>query len=139
MTDIEQNIIDNFNKVVKKRIDPFKHINPYKPVPQQSDYKKGYIKRYFTKKKDDFSNVIYEVNKKDYMDLKGGSYSNKILYKFTIVKWRITGSERDIYKNDILVEQGVCEHNSKIALITERNFPGIKNYLKNCLEYYREI
>ena len=71
----------------------------YYPAPTDNDYQKGYIIRYFAKKRNDIGYVI-EVDKDTYQSLlKKDSVYDYITYQSIDLFWQITGPLRDDRKN----------------------------------------
>jgi hypothetical protein len=100
----------------------------FKPNPIKKDYDKGYLYRYFVQKTNDLT--ITEVNKENYNDI-SKDYYNKIN-----ITWILTGPEINQYKNKILDRKGVKEQNTKTLVDAEKKMEGIKNYIKNPLEFW---
>jgi hypothetical protein len=71
------------------------NIKPYIPSPTKSDYKRGYIERYFTQRYNDINSPIYEI------DL-NGTHAIKAnpLYNVVELDWRLTGSKPDIMNSN---------------------------------------
>jgi hypothetical protein len=88
----------------------------------------GYINRYFVQKINDL--IITEVNKNKYNQISSTVY-NKLS-----IRWIISGSKNNVYKNKILDRIGVTEQNVKILNVSENKMMGIKNYLNNPLEFW---
>jgi hypothetical protein len=100
----------------------------FKPFPKTKDYSLGYINRYFVQKINDL--IITEVNKNKYNQISSTVY-NKLS-----IRWIISGSKNNVYKNKILDRIGVTEQNVKILNVSENKMMGIKNYLNNPLEFW---
>lgn len=100
----------------------------FKPFPNTKDYVKGYINRYFVQKINDLT--ITEVNKDKYNEV-SSAYYNKLN-----LKWIVSGSKDNVYKNKILQRIGVKEQNIKILNNNENKMKGLKTYLNNPLEFW---
>jgi len=100
----------------------------FKPFPKTKDYSLGYINRYFVQKINDL--IITEVNKNKYNQISSTVY-NKLS-----IRWIISGSKNNVYKNKILDRIGVTEQNVKILNVSENKMMGIKNYLNTPLEFW---
>ena len=100
----------------------------FKPFPKTKDYSLGYINRYFVQKINDL--IITEVNKNKYNQISSTVY-NKLS-----IRWIISGSKNNVYKNKILDRKGVQEQNIEILNISENKMTDIKNYLNNPLEFW---
>ena len=100
----------------------------FKPTPMSDDYSKGYIYRYFIQKINDLT--ITEVNKDKYNDIYT-QYFNKI-----VIQWIISGPKNNEYKDKILYRKGVEEQNLQTLNDNDKKIKGLKNYLKNPLEFW---
>ena len=71
--------LDRYNKIVKLPKD-FNQIKivPHIPSPNEIDYQRGYIVRYFVQKANDINSVIYEIRKKSTAKLSQNSFYNII-------------------------------------------------------------
>lgn len=106
------------------------NISKSKPTPTVEDYAAGYIKRYFVKKANE--NTTLEVS---YLSTQSINIS---LYKAVEVKWKISGSKNNIYKNSILDKTGVEESNKfEIDRIKKEEGIDLSATLTNLLEYWR--
>jgi hypothetical protein len=95
----------------------------YKPVPTEKDYKKGTMRRAFCLYIS--SGKIVEIKLKDTI-----KYSKNYFLKVKTVTWKITGPERNVYKNNILFDRGVYEINMEtINNLQNSGFKNIKNFL----------
>ena len=96
-------------------------IKTHVPSPNDSDFKKGYITRYFAQKANDESSYIFEIDKDEYSNLVTNPF-------FLTVKlnWRLTGS----------IEQ-VKESNSKSVTFASTTLKSIYLYLPNTLQFYK--
>ena len=48
----------------------------FRPTPSEEDYRKGYLDRYFTQKKNSDYNLIYEITGSQYQSLKKNPFYN---------------------------------------------------------------
>jgi hypothetical protein len=62
-------------------------IRAYIPEPTYTDFRKGYIVRYFIQRINDDDALIYEVNENDYL-----KFSLDPFYNTVNIDWRLTGS-----------------------------------------------
>lgn len=100
----------------------------FKPSPNVKDYSRGFIYRYFVQKINDLT--ITEVDKDKYDEI-----SSEIYNKLTI-RWTITGSKDNVYKNKILERIGVREQNIKVLSNSDKKMRGLKTYINNPLEFW---
>jgi hypothetical protein len=96
-------------------------VSTYVPSPTESDFKRGYIIRYFAQKANDESSYVFEVDKDKYAELVTNPF-------FVTVKlnWRLTGT----------VEQ-IRESNSKSVIFATNELKSISLYLPNKLQFYK--
>jgi len=94
-------------------------IKTYTPNVTETDYKRGYVTRYFVQKANDIESVIYEV---DYI-----GFSKAIdnpFYTCEIINWRIIGTDDQIRDSNF----------KAIRLLTPR-IPKLQLYLPNLLQF----
>lgn len=102
----------------------------YRPTPTDSDYKSGYINRYFAKKVNE--NVIWEV------EYGTTSTINNALYKVVKLNWKITGPKNNVADASMLKRAGVMEQNRfEIDRIKKEEDVDLTAVLPNLLEYWR--
>ena len=105
---------------------------PYISIPTNEDYKKGYIKRYFIKKRN--MNKIIEISDKQYKSISNNKGIDENIYLGFELNWKITGPIYDQYKNNILINSGIYDTNKRTVIITNNKIPNIINYFNNYLE-----
>jgi hypothetical protein len=94
-------------------------IKTYTPNVTETDYKRGYVTRYFVQKANDIESVIYEV---DYI-----GFSKAIdnpFYTCESINWRIIGADDQIRDSNF----------KAIRLLTPR-IPKLQLYLPNLLQF----
>jgi hypothetical protein len=94
-------------------------IKTFSPQPNDSDYTKGYITRYFIQRVNDVNSPVYEVSQFSYNRI-----SDNPFYITQTLNWRITGNTEDI-KNS----------NSISVKLASVNIPNLKLYLLNYLQF----
>jgi hypothetical protein len=92
------------------------------PSPTETDYKIGYIQRYFIQKRSDESAYIYEVEKYVYADILFNDF-----FKGVVLKWKISGSREE-----------VREMNRKSVSYASTNMKTLPLYLPNYLQFHKE-
>ena len=95
-------------------------IIPYIPTPTDSDYKKGYIKRYFVQKSNDADSYIFEINPDAFTQ-----YSINPYFKIVSILWKITGN-------------GISDANGKSIKIGNKTIPSLYKYLQNTLQFSKQ-
>ena len=96
-------------------------IKTHVPAPTETDYKRGYITRYFAQKANDPSSYVFEINKDEY-----GTLVSNPFYVNVKLNWRIIGT----------IEQ-VRESNSKSVTLASHTLKSITLYLPNTLQFYK--
>jgi hypothetical protein len=127
------NILDSYNKLMSKNVVPYTSIRTHIPDPTDSDYKRGYIARYFTQIANDTNSIIYEINSTTFSRLQTNP-----MYVVVSLKWRITGPKETTYREDgQLLDMSVAESNRKAILLHYDKIPNLKLYLPNLLQFYK--
>ena len=102
-------------------------VKSHLPNPTESDYRKGYIYRYFVRSINDSNSPIYEVSNDDYVYL-----SNTYLYMGTKIKWRISGPIQSTNG-----EMNVSESNQVAVRLASEKIKNLKLYLPNLLQFHK--
>lgn len=147
-----------FNKTESKKLIPFvnkatqpnniiydriKKVNKNFTVPQQriaipvmDDYEKGRITRYFIKRRNSMTyEDIFEVDKIQFKLLKQNKNGiDNNLYIGIEMDWKLTGPLNDI-KEGFNTTYGVYDTNQRMVFLKDREFPGLKNFLTDYIEF----
>jgi len=102
---------------------------PHKPSPDESDYAKGFITRYFVQKKP--SMIITEVDSKQFAsitDYQTAMHLNSSMYTTLSLKWRLTGAIKK-----------VIIYNKRAILTAYKSMPGIQKMFKSLTEFYKKL
>ncbi len=79
-----------------------KRIRGHIPTPTHTDFRRGYIVRYFIQKINDENSIIYEINENDYKNFLSDNF-----YNVVNIDWRLTGRIENIKSsNEKLVKMG---------------------------------
>jgi len=99
----------------------------FTPSPSSQDYRRGSINRYFAKRITEKPQRVKEISRSAYNSLssKDGKYNYAIWRVFQIT-WRISGTESQIKST-----------NKKIVDTANRDFRGIRSYLRNLDQFYK--
>ena len=113
-----------------------KNPTAYFPQPQDKDYQRGQIERYFAKKRNSSPTLILEINQLTYNDLftQSGEY-NYALWQVIKIFWKITGPLRDTRDPNGVVSAGIVDTNKRLVNFTNKEFKGIKGYLSNLIQF----
>ena len=127
-------IIDSYKKLTSKSFNNLKeNVKTSIPTPTDSDYKRGWVRRYFAQRTNDKGAPIYEVDSSQYTRL-----TSKDIFTVVTIKWRISGP-RDAQYDSIgnIMDKGVRESNRiAIQLVTDK-IPNLKLYLPNLLQFHK--
>jgi len=97
-------------------------VRTHLPKPNENDYKRGYIKRFFVQKANDKDSQIFEVSKSQY-----SSFTNLSFYLTVSIDWRLKGLPQEV-KNS---------NKESIRLVYER-MPKLTLYLPNLLQFHKK-
>lgn len=108
-------------------------IDAHIPVLKETDYKRGFVKRYFIQKANDKGSPIYEVKRSRY-----GKYTGKPYYVGTSLKWRVSGPTEQTYDSTgTIIDKAVSESNRIAIRLASDEMPNLKLYLPNLLQFYK--
>jgi hypothetical protein len=115
--------IERYNKIVKKNtsFSPVR-IKTFKPIPNDFDYKRGYITRYFVQKINDKNAPIYEIDQFGY-----DTFGNNPFYQTAAIDWKIIGNDEQIK-----------DANSKSILLGVTKIKSLSLYLPNLLQFRKQ-
>jgi hypothetical protein len=109
-------------------------LSAYVPSPKDTDYTKGYIKRYFAQKANDKFSPVIEISSETSSRLTSNS-----LYRTVNLRWRIRGPLKMMFKDDgSISDKGVEESNRKSIELVSKKMPALKLYLVHLLQFYKE-
>ena len=126
--------IDRYKKISRgsNKTRPSK-IKTIIPTPTETDYRIGYVLRFFIQKTNDNLSPIYEVDNESYTSL-----ISKPIYRGVLLKWRISGPKETKYDNNgIILDRSVSESNSIAIKLVSDKMPNLKLYLPNLLQFYK--
>jgi len=107
----------------------------YSPTITSADYEKGYIYRYFCRKRNEVPNGIVEISKNNYEKMSSLTGINRDLYADFKLKWIIKGSLNDIMYGNMVSQQSVSNANKSAVMKAEKDFPGISKFITNMIEF----
>jgi len=124
--------IERYNQIGRP-LNEVSKVNTFVPKPNETDYKKGYITRYFIRKSNDKNSQIYEVSSQNY-----SKYSSDPLYSSVKLDWRIKGPVNET-KDTLsgLMDKGVKASNTIALKIASEKINNIKMYLPNLLQFHK--
>jgi hypothetical protein len=94
-------------------------ISAYIPKPDEIDYKRGYISRYFVQRANDTAGRITEIN-----EIAFSKFVNAPFYTAITLDWKITGTDDEIK-----------DCNFKSIKFVLKDMPKIQMYLPNLLQF----
>lgn len=102
---------------------------PFYPKPNPSDYSRGYIIRYFTKKENQKGFVI-EISEEEYNSIVNGTATYDIsIYQTTKILWKITGPLRNQRKSQYNTIPGIIDTNQRLTETANKTFLGILDFI----------
>ena len=102
---------------------------PYYPKPISTDYQKGYIIRYFTKKINN-KGYITEISEVGYNDIVNGTAQFDIsIYQVITILWKISGPLHTVRLSQYDTREGIVETNKRLTEAAEPNFIGIMDFI----------
>lgn len=96
-----------------------KKISAHIPTPQDVDYQRGYIVRYFIQQANDKDSKIFEVDEFGF-----AKFINSPFHIAVEIDWRLTGSTDEIRQSNI-----------KSINFVKKQMPALKMYLVNYLQF----
>jgi hypothetical protein len=124
-----------FTTQIRDSIEPV----PKKVQPSESDYDRGFMVRYFLKRKNVKERLPFEVDRVQYRQFeKRGSGISRQVYEGAKIKWRLTGP-KDKIENSLgyPIDRGVEETNKRLVRLYNEQLEGIDQVLTNPLQFYR--
>jgi len=104
------------------------------PTVTQSDIDKQSFTRYFarTVSSDQQIGEIIEINQVLY-----NQFQKVPLYQVISIPWRIVGKISDVYSGTARIYTGVATSNTLNIQLAEQTLPGIRNKLKDPLQFFQ--
>jgi hypothetical protein len=104
-------------------------LNPYYPVPLDSDYARGYFTRYFAKQLTG-QNFILEISENDWANINNGlTQQDFVAYEVTSILWQLTGPLKDTRVSQYQVKGGVFDTNKRVTEAKNKTFVGLVDYI----------
>jgi hypothetical protein len=126
-------LIKKYKKIATLVDNTPKVIDSFVPTPNNKDYKRGYITRFFIQKSNDKKSPIHEVSSQNFR-----KYSTSKLYRGVNLKWRIKGPLKMMFnENSTISDIGVSESNKKAIDLVSNSMPDLKLYLVHLLQFYK--
>jgi len=94
-------------------------IRTHAPTPTPTDYRRGYIVRYFIQRINDDDSIIYEVNENDY-----NKFSLDTFYNTVNIDWRLMGNIDNLKRS-----------NEKSVKLGSKKIKNLMFYLPNYLQF----
>lgn len=121
-------------KDVAKNLEQFNIVYPSTsiPSPNEDDYNRGYIRRYFARKSNDVNAPIFEIDR-DVMQ----KYSTIPFWTTASIRWRISGPIEKLMKPDGSVEDvGVKNSNKEAILLVRDKIPTLGLYIPDLSQFH---
>lgn len=105
-----------------------KEVVPYTPVPVESDYARGYFKRYFAKRIAD-RGYIMEVSEEDWTTVANDRDQRYTDYEVADMIWQLRGPRHDTRVSQYQVKGGVLDTNKRITETKAKSFVGLIEFI----------
>lgn len=119
-----------------KKKSKFKTPRTVYTIPTESDFEAGKITRYFLRRRNTSTyEDIVEIDKDQFKLWKQSSGGiDRTLYDAIALDWKLTGPLNDI-REGINITYGVSDTNKRMVELKDTEFPGLKNFLTDYIEY----
>lgn len=115
----------SIKKAQAKRDSP----TPYFPIPNESDYKKGYIMRSFIKKVNDMGFII-EISPEEYDNFQNGTVNYDVSFYLTYqIMWKITGPLNNVRLGQYETRAGIIDTNKRLVETGNKTFLGLTDFI----------
>lgn len=122
-----------YKSITTENVEVFVSPKSYFPIPKESDYKAGFITRYFVQKNNDLNSII-EISKDQFDSITtSGVGINGNLYKGIKIDWKLTGPRFDVVQTNNTI-YGVESTNRRLVILSTVEMPGIDNFLTDYIE-----
>jgi hypothetical protein len=102
---------------------------PYYPAPLESDYERGYFRRYFAKKLTG-PGYIFEISKADWTKIQNGEVEETALgYETADILWQLTGPLNDKRISQYQIQGGVLTTNKRVVEGENKTFRGLIEFI----------
>jgi hypothetical protein len=119
----------NLNPISSAEASVLTKLNPYYPVPLDTDYQRGYFTRYFAKYVTGPGYVV-EVSEADWTKIQNGQVSTTSLgYESTSILWQLTGPLHNTRVSQYQVKGGVYDTNKRTTETAAVGFIGLKAFI----------
>ena len=103
--------------------------NNFYPQPNENDYKRGYIIRYFTKKENE-QGFITEISADEYNNIVNGTTDYDIsIYQVTQILWKLTGPLKNTRTSQYNIIAGIVDTNKRLTEAADKTFLGILDFI----------
>ena len=103
-----------------------------KVYPDTDQYEEKFMIRYFSIKTNDPRGNITEIDITKYNELRENPF-----FQTHLLRWKISGAMRNIYKEGILQEIGVIEYNEKKFKNLRKKLPNLGEVVRSLTELYK--
>ncbi len=122
-------LIEDPDEITDEQILEQEFFSSIENLPTPSDYKTGFMKRYFLK--DTITNKIIEVNRNFY---RKDRKAKELYIQKLIIKWVITKPVKDIF-NQGYVFEGAATRNKKAVMKANLEMKGIIDYISDYAKF----
>lgn len=106
-------------------------------APLDTNYKTGFATRYFVERTGNYESYPIEIDaeQKSMFGSEGGI--DEGLYALAVFDWKLTGPERNVYKDNQLYIEGIYEFNQRQVIVNSKIIPNLEYAIKSYTEYAR--
>lgn len=116
-------------KIKPVEIGTFKEPASFYPQPTEKDYQKGFIMRYFCKKRNIDGNIV-EVNRETFLSLQDASSEYDYIANIAIdVFWQISGPLKDYVQPNGVRVAGIEDTNKRLVVSKSIKFKGLEEFI----------
>lgn len=118
-----------YNQLTGSEINRYVMPISYQPIPNNDDYKRSYIERFFVQKRNSPLNSILEIDGQQFNSINTLNRPgiNGVLWNKLKLEWKISMLPKEdiYYLNQRQIEKNLL------------NFPGLNTFITNPMEFYR--
>lgn len=106
-------------------------------APLDTNYSTGFATRYFVERAGNFEGYPIEIDLEQSEKFGKDNGIDEGVYSLVKIQWKLTGSERTIYKNGQVYIEGIFEYNQRQVIQATRVIPNLPAAIKSYTEYAR--
>lgn len=101
----------------------------YFPQPTDSDYRKGYIYRYFVKRINE-KGYVKEISEQEFVEIEQGTVPYDVsYYQIESILWKLTGPLETVRLSQYDIRAGIIDTNKRLVETVDARFLGLKSFI----------